>query len=77
MVFVVHGEDEVKLLEVGFLEPTGGSGDGVVSVAQSLRHAGVGLFSGVHGNGAGGVTGDLLGETGLLNEVAENVVACR
>jgi len=74
MIGPVHGEDEVEFSEVRGREAPGRSGDGVVAFAEGARHAGVGLFPGVYGKGAGGVAGDLVGKPGLPDEVTKDVV---
>lgn len=76
-VFLIHGDDEVEMIKVGSLQAAGCSGHGIAASAQDSGHGGVGAFSALPVDGAGGVTGELFGEVGPGDEMAEDIFAGR
>jgi len=57
-VVIIHGEDQVEVLEVGPGEVAGLALDGNAAMLEDGAHAVVGGISGVVVEGAGGITGD-------------------
>lgn len=74
---VVHGDDEIELIEVVLGDLTSSARNWDVSLLQGFAHAAIGRIPGVGVDGAGGVAFDLVCERALAQEMAEDILTGR
>lgn len=74
---VVHGDDEIELIEVDLDDLTRGARNWDASLLQGFAHAAIRGISGMGVDGAGGVAVDLIRQGAFAEEMPEDILTGR
>jgi len=77
VVFVIHGQDEIEVMEVADVELSGRSGHLIASLFQGSRHPGVRFLPDVKPDRACRIALDRAGELFVFQEMPEDVLPGR